>query len=86
MIKFKCDRNKPLIGLGLTDLNLRKMRAGNAIYVHRKELKVDYDIMVFYGETEKQIIENLKGLGMVDTFTKIREGAAVDIFQMEEKK
>lgn len=86
MIKFRCDRNKPLVGIGLTRLNLEKLMAGNAIYVHRKDLKINFDILIFFGKTEQEIIDNLKGLGMVDTFTKIREGSTADIFQMEKNK
>ena len=57
MIKFKADN---LIGLGLSECNLKKLKEGKPITVNMSEMGFpDMKIMIFYGETEEKMQQDL---------------------------
>lgn len=69
MIKFftKADEKHPtgLIGLGLSKANLEKLQQGLTILVNGSDIDhPDLKILIFYGETEKQMLDSFKESGM----------------------
>lgn len=64
MIKFKTgleeDGTRALVGLGLTEENFTKLKEGKPIHIKGSELAIDFDILIFYGKTEFQILKDLK--------------------------
>jgi hypothetical protein len=66
MIKFTAsdkETGRKLLAFGLSDGNLKKLRAGNPIHVNLVEMDPalrEYDFMIFWGETEQSMYEELK--------------------------
>lgn len=62
MIKFKFARKdgKPCLGFGLSAENVKRLKEGQPIVVDCFEMGVDVEIMIFYGETEQAIYDDLK--------------------------
>lgn len=61
MVKFiAMDGVGPLIGLGLSEQNLRKLREGMPIYTNGKEMGLSHNIYIFYGKTEDDMFEMMK--------------------------
>lgn len=66
MIKFigsQQDGKRKLIGLGLSEGNLQKLRQGQPIHVNLVEMDQalrDWDLMIFWGETEQSMVDELK--------------------------
>lgn len=75
MIKFKTTGKRPLVGLGLSDGNLEKLREEKPIHINGEELGLDgVDILIFWGKTEKAIQKELIKLGLITNKTRIQEG------------
>lgn len=74
MIKFKSNDNKLLIGLGLSEGNLKKLREGKPIYIMKEELGIDFDLLIFWGRTEKEMVKKLRDIGAVNEKTEIKKG------------
>lgn len=55
--------NEPLILLGLSDENIRRLRDGQPIHVLLSELGLDVHVAIFYGETEEQMARDLEAAG-----------------------
>lgn len=56
MIKFATmGKNGPLVGLGVSRENIRRLTAGRPILVQMKELGGQGDIMIFFGEDEEDL-------------------------------
>ena len=61
MIKFKIDgAEKPLIGFGITEENVKRLKSGMPILVNLQEMGINADILICYGETELELIKTLK--------------------------
>lgn len=57
MIKFKANEKgnkKVVIGLGITQENVNKLKQGMPILVRGDSLEIPCDILIFYGENEKE--------------------------------
>lgn len=74
MIKFKSNGNKPLIGLGLSEGNVKKLRKGKPIFIMKEELGIDFDLLIFWGRTEKEMEKKLREIGMITDETDIKKG------------
>ena len=60
MVKFSTTLNgKPVVGIGLSEDNLRKLREGMPIHITPEDMKnllgVECSIIVMYGRTEEDI-------------------------------
>lgn len=78
MIKGVLDKDgeAPTVMLGLSRLNLERLQEGKPILVQLEELGMGRGkIAIFFGETEDQMIEDLKkaGIGMGDNITDHRK-------------
>ncbi len=63
MIKFtgKSKANRTIIGFGLSDMNLQKLKQGQPIYFFGEEVGVPgTDFTILYGKTEKDLESMLK--------------------------
>lgn len=61
MIKFKVNgAEKPLLGFGISAENVKRLKMGMPILINLKEMGIDADIMIFYGETEAEMAEVIK--------------------------
>lgn len=68
MIKFLVDgkNGAKLVGLGLSQGNIDRLKEGKPIYLHLDELGIEgIDVLIHYGETEDKIIEDFKGKGLI---------------------
>jgi hypothetical protein len=62
-----------LIFLGLSEENIRRLKLGDPIKFNMKQLglPVDYDILIFYGETEDKMAQMISdGVGPRTTLMK----------------
>jgi len=67
VVKFSSSVNgKPVIGLGLSETNINKLREGMPILISTEDMKkllgVECSIMIMYGRTEKEITKTLEPL------------------------
>jgi hypothetical protein len=62
VIKFKFTRQDktPGLGFGLSAENVKRLQAGQPIVIDCTEMGVNAQVMIFYGETEAAIYEDLK--------------------------
>ena len=61
MIKFKIEgAEKPLIGFGITEENVKRLKLGRPILINLQEMGINVDILICYGETELELVETLK--------------------------
>lgn len=63
MIKFvkEMKNGSTLLGFGLSDENISRLKEGKPIYFHLDELGIEgHDVLITYGETEDKIMEDLK--------------------------
>lgn len=61
MIKFKVSGNaKPLLGLGISAENVKRLKAGQPIKFDASEMGIDAEIMIFYGETEDDLRKSIQ--------------------------
>jgi hypothetical protein len=68
MIKFLVNgRNgAQLVGLGLSQGNIDRLKDGKPIYIHLDELGIEgIDVLIHYGETEDSIIADFKKEGLI---------------------
>lgn len=67
MVKFVItQKNGPkLVGLGITEENVKRLKEGKPILVKGEEIEMEHDTVILYGKTEqdiaKEIQESLKG-------------------------
>lgn len=61
MIKFTAQRAaRKLIGLGISEGNIKKLKQGKPIHIFGEELGFsNVEIMIFYGATEQKMQEDL---------------------------
>lgn len=74
MIKFRSsDKHRELVGLGITEDNLREMKKGYPVLVKFRDLEMDtnIEVCIFYGENEKALFKVLKDAGLIGGDTKI---------------
>jgi len=70
LIKFTTmgDRST-LIGLGITEENVRRLKEGDPIFIKGKELGFDWlEIIIFYGQDEDRLTKMIKELASIDVF------------------
>jgi len=63
MIKAMMNNNKTgkrTVMLGLSRMNLNRLAEGNPIHIDGKELGLDLDIAILFGETEANIYKDLQ--------------------------
>lgn len=68
MIKFLVDGKNgvKLIGLGLSEGNIKRLKAGDSVYIHLDELGFEgLDLTIIYGKTEKSIVDVLNAQGLI---------------------
>lgn len=79
MIKFKVDakNNRKLIGLGITEENVKGLKEGKPIFINGEEVDIPgIDIMVFYGKDEKAIQDSLQNF--IGPHTDVRDETKKD--------
>lgn len=63
MVKFKANQadGRPIVGLGLTEENIRRLQSDQPIYIKSEDLGMKgFDIMIFSGKTEKTMEADLR--------------------------
>jgi hypothetical protein len=63
MVKFKVqtESGRTLVGLGITEGNLKKLKEGFPLVVNGEELQIGkIDFTIFYGKTERAIFDELQ--------------------------
>jgi hypothetical protein len=67
MLKFVARGKRTLIGLGLSAINLERLRKGQPIAVDLEKLGIplEADVVIFFGETEQMMVEELQNLGLI---------------------
>lgn len=61
MIKFKVSKDgKPLLGLGISAENVKRLIAGQPIIVDGVEMGIEVEVMIFYGETEDDLRKSIQ--------------------------
>jgi len=70
MIKFLGDHEgTPLVGLGLSEENVNRLKQGNPILIKTDEVEkllgVKAEIFIFYGQTEESMTADLKKTGLI---------------------
>jgi hypothetical protein len=75
MIKFVAEgTGRQMIGLGLSDGNLGKLRQGQPIHIMGEELGIDYDLLIFWCKTEADMKRTLAEAGLITEKTAVQEG------------
>lgn len=66
MIRWKSmqGNGRPLIGLGIEEGNVNRLKAGQPIMVDGRSLGIDVDIAIHYGATINDLIEQLRAAGV----------------------
>jgi hypothetical protein len=74
MVKFTAKYgDRTLIGFGISDANVAKLREGKPIHIHGEEVGVpNQDFLILWGETEESMREELAAL--IGEHTEVREG------------
>lgn len=68
MIKFIANGKNggQVIGFGLSEENVKRMKSGDPVYLHLDELGIEgIDVTIFYGQTEKTIVDDLRKQGLI---------------------
>lgn len=56
MVKFTFQgKNGPVLGIGLSEENIRRLKDGQPILVEGGSLNLNHDIFIMYGKTEQSI-------------------------------
>ncbi len=64
MIKFTArHKGRDIIGLALEKGNIKHLQKGHPVHIFGQEMGLQQDIMIFYGETQQHIIEELRKQG-----------------------
>jgi hypothetical protein len=79
MIKFRAtgEDGREMIGFGITKKNVEKLKEDMPIKVSLdKQMGLEHkiDIVIFYGDSEKEIYKRLKKGGLVSGETEIKVG------------
>jgi len=59
-----------MVGLGLSEGNLGRLREGKPIHIFGAEMGLPVDIVIFWGETEEKLIEMCKPLMSKETVVR----------------
>ena len=85
MIKFVSAgiNGVPLIGLGISAMNVRKLKDKQPILVHGKDRGRPEigDIMIFYGKDEKDMANQLRAAGL-----PVPEGVETQSLEVEDER
>lgn len=75
MIKFKgSDDLGTIWGFGLGRDNVKKLKAGMPIKVDLRDMGGERDsVVIMYGETEQEMVDQLREHGMIDDDCKVNE-------------
>lgn len=73
MIKFSATKDgKSFFGFGITDGNIEKLKEGKPIVIDMSSIGMgDGQMMIFYGPTEQDIIEELQALELISNRTEV---------------
>ncbi len=74
MMKFIADRKgRKLIGFGLSDGNLEKLRQGMPILVKLQDMHpdLDFEVVIFWGKTEIDMQNDMARYGLIGDETRI---------------
>jgi len=67
MIKFtgdSVDGKRKVLGIGLSDGNLRLLREGKPIMMWAEEMGISHDVVIFWGETDEALAKSVSdGIG-----------------------
>jgi hypothetical protein len=58
-----------LVLIGLEERNLEKLREGKPYHRHGAEVGLPFDIVIFYGKTEDDIVSTMEQLSGPETVT-----------------
>lgn len=85
MIKAKGISNgRPVIVLGLAEENIKRLKDNDPILVHGKDIGIDFDISIFYGQTNADLVKALKPI--TDKDTKVHVGSQTRAAARQEVK
>lgn len=68
MIKFvkTAENGAKVIGFGLSEGNIKKLKLGQPILVHLDDLGIEgIDVVIHYGETEDAILQDFRKGGLI---------------------
>lgn len=66
MIKFIGKKDgKKVYGFGLSEENIELLKKGRPISISNPDF-ADFDVLIFYGETEESMAKDLKEIGALD--------------------
>lgn len=55
-----------IVGLGLSEGNIQKLKSGQPVYLHLDELGIEgIDVLIHYGKTEEAIITEFQEKGLM---------------------
>jgi hypothetical protein len=55
-----------IVMLGISEENVKRMKAGDPMYLHLDELGIEgIDVLIHYGTTEEAIITDLQDKGLI---------------------
>lgn len=55
-----------VVGLGISEGNVAKLKQGQPIYIHLDELGIEgVDVLIHYGETEASIMAEFQDKGLI---------------------
>lgn len=81
MIKFTgTEDGKPLFGFGLSQQNINLLKSGRPIKVDLEPMGFSGFVVIFYGRTEQEMVDELNAAGAIDSTvtinrqTQIHEG------------
>lgn len=60
--RYTRDNGQPVVVLGLSDMNLKKLRQGLPILFDNRELHLSGRTLMIYGRTQKRLLKELKPL------------------------
>lgn len=63
--------DREVLVLGLSEMNLQKLREGKPIHIFGAETGIPVDIVIFWGETEDKLAETVKPL--IDPETRVTD-------------
>jgi len=68
MIKFtaRAANGRQIAGFGITEKNVEQLKKGYPIMIWGHDIGVPFDIMIYYGETEQILADQLRDAGMID--------------------
>jgi hypothetical protein len=74
MIKFKATRGgRETLGLGISGGNVKKLKHGDPILILKEDMDLPFDILIFYGDTEQELVDQFRKRGLITSETIIHD-------------